>query len=161
MFELEVNLESLKEQGMQLVNSAKKTAIDLAGKGKSQLDLINQQARLSKAQRQLGALVYSLHKSGEENQPLVDKYIEAIDEIEDAIAEIKAQMTPAEEAETAEAEEEAPAEEPPADEEPAEEEPVEEEPVEPRGATKVCPVCGAVIDADALFCNHCGAQCEE
>ena len=28
----------------------------------------------------------------------------------------------------------------------------------PRGETKVCPVCHAEVDADALFCNHCGAQ---
>ena len=57
MFELDI--EMLKEQGLQLVDSAKKTAQDLADKGKNKLDLLNQQARLSKAQRQLGALVYS------------------------------------------------------------------------------------------------------
>ena len=62
MFELDI--EMLKEQGLQLVDSAKKTAQDLADKGKNKLDLLNQQARLSKAQRQLGALVYSLHKAG-------------------------------------------------------------------------------------------------
>ena len=80
MFELDI--EMLKEQGLQLVDSAKKTAQDLADKGKNKLDLLNQQARLSKAQRQLGALVYSLHKAGEENQPLVDKYIDAVAEVE-------------------------------------------------------------------------------
>ena len=68
MFELDI--EMLKEQGLQLVDSAKKTAQDLADKGKNKLDLLNQQARLSKAQRQLGALVYSLHKAGEENPAL-------------------------------------------------------------------------------------------
>lgn len=61
MFELDI--EMLKEQGLQLVDSAKKTAQDLADRGKNKLDLLNQQARLSKAQRQLGALVYSLHKA--------------------------------------------------------------------------------------------------
>ena len=95
----EVDIEMLKEQGLQLVDTAKKTALDLADKGKNQLELLNQQARLSKAQRQLGALVYSLHKAGEENQPLVDKYIEAISGIEKNIEEIKARMTPAERAE--------------------------------------------------------------
>ena len=143
MFELDI--EMLKEQGLQLVDSAKKTAQDLADKGKNQLDLLNQQARLSKAQRQLGALVYSLHKAGEENQPLVDKYIEAIEEIEKSIEEIKANMTPEEYVE-----EETPADEP--------EEEVEEEPVKLRGETKICPVCKAEVDGDALFCNHCGAQ---
>ena len=55
MFELDI--EMLKEQGLQLVDSAKKTAQDLADKGKNKLDLLNQQARLTKAQRQLGAQV--------------------------------------------------------------------------------------------------------
>lgn len=150
MFELDI--EMLKEQGLQLVDTAKKTAQDLADKGKNQLDLINQQARLSKAQRQLGALVYSLHKAGEENQPLVDKYIEAVAEVEKAIEEIKANMTPEEYMEaTAQAEEDTAAPE-------EEEEEIEEEPVQLRGETKICPVCKAEVDGDALFCNHCGAQ---
>ena len=98
MFELDI--EMLKEQGLQLVDSAKKTAQDLADKGKNKLDLLNQQARLSKAQRQLGALVYSLHKAGEENPALVEKYIDAVAEVEKAIEEIKANMTEDERAST-------------------------------------------------------------
>ena len=43
---------------------------------------MNAQSKLYKAQRQLGALVYSLAKGNEENQPLVDKYIEMIANIE-------------------------------------------------------------------------------
>lgn len=150
MFELDI--EMLKEQGLQLVDNAKKTAQDLADKGKNQLDLMNQQARLSRAQRQLGALVYSLHKAGEENQPLVDKYIEAVAEVEKAIEEIKANMSPEEymaAEEEVQAQEKVPVEE---------EEEIEEEPVQLRGETKICPVCKAEVDGDALFCNHCGAQ---
>ena len=161
MFELDIDM--LKEQGIQLFDTAKKTAQDIADKGKNQLELLNQQARLSKAQRQLGALVYSLHKAGEENQPLVDKYIDAVAEVEKTIEELKANMTPEECAacEPEEAEEfvvdepAAPAEEAPA-EEPEEE--IEEEPIKLRGETKICPVCKAEVDGDALFCNHCGAQ---
>ena len=92
MFELDIN--KIKEQSMQFVDTAYKAAMDIADKGKNQLDLASQQNRLAKAQRQLGALVYSLHKADEENQPLVDKYIEYIAEIEKAIEEIKARMTP-------------------------------------------------------------------
>lgn len=143
MFELDI--EMLKEQGLQLVDSAKKTAQDLADKGKNKLDLLNQQARLSKAQRQLGALVYSLHKAGEENPALVEKYIDAVAEVEKAIEEIKANMTDDERAEV-EAQEA------------AEDEKIEEEPIQLRGETKTCPVCKAEVDGDALFCNHCGAQ---
>ncbi len=151
----EIDMEMLKEQGLQFVDTAKKAAQELADKGKNQLELLNQQARLSKAQRQLGALVYSLHKAGEENQPLVDKYIAAVAEVEKAIEDIKASMTPEERAE-AEAQETSEAEEPVVSEEPEEE--IEEEPVKLRGETKICPVCHAEVDADALFCNHCGAQ---
>ena len=150
MFELDI--EMLKEQGLQLVDSAKKTAQDLADKGKNKLDLLNQQARLSKAQRQLGALVYSLHKAGEENPALVEKYIDAVAEVEKAIEEIKANMTDDERAEV-EAQETAETEAAP-----AEDEEIEEEPIQLRGETKTCPVCKAEVDGDALFCNHCGAQ---
>ncbi|MGN0974683.1 MAG: zinc-ribbon domain-containing protein [Gemmiger sp.] len=161
MFEL--NIDALKEQGLQFVDTAKKTAINLADKGKNQLDLVEQQAKLSKAQRQLGALVHSLHKSGEENQPLVEKYLAAIDEIEKEIEAIKARMTPDErvEADKAEATEEPVVpQEPVAAPEP-EEPAVEEEAYEDIASnreTKDCPVCGAKVDVDALFCNHCGAQ---
>ena len=47
--------------------------------------------------------------------------------------------------------------EPATGEEAAEEE-IEEEPIKLRGETKICPVCKAEVDGDALFCNHCGAQ---
>ena len=61
--------------------------------------LVNEQGKLLKAQRQLGALVYSLAKGKEENQPLVDKYIEMIDTIEQEITRLKATLTPVEAAE--------------------------------------------------------------
>lgn len=158
MFELDI--EMLKEQGLQLVDSAKKTAQDLADKGKNKLDLLNQQARLSKAQRQLGALVYSLHKAGEENPALVEKYIDAVAEVEKAIEEIKANMTDDEraEVEAQEAAENIESEAAPEEAAPAEDEEIEEEPIQLRGETKTCPVCKAEVDGDALFCNHCGAQ---
>ncbi len=73
--------------------------MDLAEKGKTQALLVNEQGKLLKAQRQLGALVYSLAKGNEENQPLVDKYIEMIDTIEQEITRLKATLTPAEAAE--------------------------------------------------------------
>ena len=158
MFELDI--EMLKEQGLQLVDSAKKTAQDLADKGKNKLDLLNQQARLSKAQRQLGALVYSLHKAGEENPALVEKYIDAVAEVEKAIEEIKANMTDDEraEVEAQEAAENTESDAAPEEAAPAEDEEIEEEPIQLRGETKTCPVCKAEVDGDALFCNHCGAQ---
>ena len=158
MFELDIDM--LKEQGMQLFDTAKKTAQDIADKGKNQLELLNQQARLSKAQRQLGALVYSLHKAGEENPALVEKYIDAVAEVEKAIEEIKANMTDDEraEVEAQEAAENTESDAAPEEAAPAEDEEIEEEPIQLRGETKTCPVCKAEVDGDALFCNHCGAQ---
>lgn len=51
MFELDIN--KIKEQSMQFVDTAYKAAMDIADKGKNQLDLASQQNRLAKAQRQL------------------------------------------------------------------------------------------------------------
>ena len=154
----ELDFDKIKEQSMQFVDVAKKTAMDLADKGKNQLDLINQQAQLSKAQRQLGALVYSLHKSGEENQPLVDKYIEHIASIEAAIEEIKSRMTADEAAQAEEAAAQATDVADTAEAAAPEEVFEEEEELESNQPTKVCPVCNAKVDVDALCCNHCGAQ---
>ena len=156
MFELDIN--KIKEQSMQFVDTAYKAAMDIADKGKNQLDLASQQNRLAKAQRQLGALVYSLHKADEENQPLVDKYIDAVAEVEKSIEELKANMTPEECAACESEEEEQIIEDEPATGEEAAEEEIEEEPIKLRGETKTCPVCKAEVDGDALFCNHCGAQ---
>ena len=160
MFELDI--DKIKEQSLQIVDIAKKTAIDLADKGKNQLEIINLQTQLSKAQRQLGALVYSLHTTGEENQPLVDKYIQNIADIEAAIADVKARMTDAEVAAAERTADDASdvvdtAEAATPEEEFAEGEP-EPDPYDVQHPTKTCPVCNANVDVDALFCNHCGAQ---
>lgn len=127
--------------GSGICRKRKNAALDLAEKGKTQALIVNEQGKLLKAQRQLGALVYSLAKGKEENQPLVDKYIEMIDHIEQEIARLKASLTPAEAAEVEYVvHEEAPA---------AEAAPEEH---------KACPQCGAPVSDDALFCNKCGAQ---
>ncbi len=96
MFELDI--EMLKEQGLQLVDSDKKTAQDLADKGKNKLDLLNQQARLSKAQRQLGALVSACTRPVRRTRPGREVY-QRRGEVEKAIEEIKANMTDDERAE--------------------------------------------------------------
>ena len=143
-----MDFNKIKEMGLEYAEKGKNAALDLAEKGKTQALIVNEQGKLLKAQRQLGALVYSLAKGKEENQPLVDKYIEMIDNIEQEIARLKASLTPAE---AAEAEyvvhEEVPADQPEA----SAAEAVSEE-------HKACPQCGAPVSDDALFCNKCGAQ---
>ena len=127
-----MDFNKIKAMGLEYAEKGKNAAMDLAEKGKTQAMLVNEQG---KAQRQLGALVYSLAKGKEENQPLVDKYIEMIDTIEQEITRLKATLTPAE---AAEVDYEAPVEEA---EEAAPEQP----------ARKTCPQCGAPVSDDALF----------
>ena len=143
-----MDFNKLKEMGLEYAEIGKNAALALAEKGKTQALIVNEQGKLLKAQRQLGALVYSLAKGKEENQPLVDKYIEMIDSIEGEIARLKSSLTPAETAEVEFTE----AEEPAAEEAPAAPEQPTEEP------RKTCPQCGAPVSDDALFCNKCGAQ---
>ena len=139
-----MDFNKIKAMGLEYAEKGKNAAMDLAEKGKTQALLVNEQGKLLKAQRQLGALVYSLAKGKEENQPLVDKYIEMIDTIEQEITRLKATLTPVE---AAEVDFEAPMEE-------AE----EHAPQDAEPARKTCPQCGAPVSADALFCNKCGAQ---
>ena len=94
-----MDFNKIKEMGLEYAEKGKNAALDLAEKGKTQALIVNEQGKLLKAQRQLGALVYSLAKGKEENQPLVDRYIEMIDHIEQEIARLKASLTPAEAAE--------------------------------------------------------------
>ena len=143
-----MDFNRIKEMGLEYAEKGKNAALDLAEKGKTQALIVNEQGKLLKAQRQLGALVYSLAKGKEENQPLVDKYIEMIDHIEQEITRLKASLTPAEAAEVDYvAHEDEPAAEPEA---PAAE--------AAHAEHKSCPQCGAPVSDDALFCNKCGAQ---
>ena len=125
-----IDIDRILEAGAKAVDTAKKTAADLAREGKRQTDLLALQGKKSKAERQLGALVYSLAKNGEENRPLVEKYIAAIGALDDKIRELKSQPAPEGEA-----------------------------PINmPEPATKTCPQCGCEVEEDALFCPGCGAQ---
>ena len=143
-----MDFNKIKEMGLEYAEKGKNAAMDLAERGKTQAKIVNEQTKLARAQRQLGALVYSLAKGNEENQPLVDKYIEMIDAIEKGLAALRESIgTPAAEA--------APEPEAPADsvtiEFPIDAQPAAEE-------KKTCPQCGAPVSDDALFCNKCGAQ---
>ena len=130
-----MDFNKIKEMGLEYAEKGKNAALDLAEKGRTQAKIVNAQSKLYKAQRQLGALVYSLAKGNEENQPLVDKYIEMIANIEQELSDLKASLEP----DTVIAAE------------PAEEKPEDDE-------AKTCPQCGAPVSDDALFCNKCGAQ---
>ena len=64
---------------------------ELAQKGRLQAQLLKLENRLSRAQRQLGALVYTLRKTGTENEALVARYVDAIAELETQIAALRAE----------------------------------------------------------------------
>ena len=89
-----MDFNKIKEMGLEYAEKGKNAALDLAEKGRTQAKIVNAQGKLYKAQRQLGALVYSLAKGNEENQPLVDKYIEMIANIEQELSDLKASLEP-------------------------------------------------------------------
>ncbi|MFI3169279.1 MAG: zinc ribbon domain-containing protein [Faecalibacterium sp.] len=94
-----MNLNQLKDTSITYLQKGKDMAVDAAEKSRVEVLVLNNKARLYRAQRQLGALVYSLAKGHEENQPLVDKYVSVIASIEKEIETLKASLTPAQKAE--------------------------------------------------------------
>lgn len=145
-----MDFNKLKEMGLEYAEKGKNAAMDLAERGKIQAKIVSAQTKLAKAQRQLGALVYSLAKGHEENQPLVDKYIEMIDTIEQELSALKAtagftavEVEPEEAAKESE------------DNSITMDFSIDKDDSDPH---KTCPQCGAPISDDALFCNKCGAQ---
>ena len=146
-----MDFNKIKEMGLEYAEKGKNAAMDLAERGKTQAKIVSEQTKLAKAQRQLGALVYSLAKGNEENQPLVDKYIEMIGTIEDNIAALKESLGPAAEIIIQDLN----AEPAPAD---VTADVTAEPAANPEPDKKTCPQCGAPVSEDALFCNKCGAQ---
>lgn len=149
-----MDFNKLKEIGLEYVEKGRLAAADLTEKGKIQTRILTDQAKLIRAQRQLGVLVYSLAKGNEENQPLVDKYIDMIGAIEQEISQLKAKLTPAEVQEVERAV--ADVEIDPADVMDQSEDAAE--PMETAEADHCCPQCGAPVEPGSLFCNKCGAQ---
>ncbi len=136
---MEFDFDKLLQKGEQMVGAVQKTAGELAHKGKAQLDLAAAQSKLSKAQRQLGELVYEMARNGEENRLLVQKYVDAIGEIQQEISDIQEGKPAAQAAQ-----------------EPAQA--AAQEPEEQTEAPRACAQCGAEVPEGAVFCSRCGAQ---
>ncbi len=81
-----ITFNQFKRGAAVLADTALKTGTEIAERGKKQVDLMALRTKLSKAQRELGALVYSLHKNGEENPELVEKYIRVVASVEAELA---------------------------------------------------------------------------
>ncbi len=124
-----IDFDALKKSAAAVADSALRATVDLAGKGKQQMDRLALENRLRRAQQELGALVYALHRAGEENPQLVQRYI-------DAVAQLDEQLSAMSEAACARQ----PAAEP--------------RPQQP----DCCPHCGAEVQPGATFCGCCGAK---
>ena len=136
-----MDFNKIKEMGLEYAEKGRNAAMDLAERGRTQAKIVSEQTKLARAQRQLGALVYSLAKGNEENQPLVDKYIEMIGSIEANLNALRESLGPAAEVITHDLDEL-----------------TVEKDKKPDTDKKTCPQCGAPVSEDALFCNKCGAQ---
>ena len=80
----------LKQAGAQVADSAMRTAGTLYEKGKKEARLVALESKLGRAQRELGALVYSLRRTGEENEAFIEGLCEDIAAIEAKIAALRA-----------------------------------------------------------------------
>lgn len=86
------------EKSANVADKVAKVAGEYIDKGKDKIDEMNLRSELSKAQRQLGVLVYTMHKTGEHNEELFQQYIDDIDKIEKQIENLNAETEAAEEA---------------------------------------------------------------
>ena len=131
-----MDFDKLKATGLEYAERGKKAAQGLTERARIETRILSDQTKLTRAQRELGALVYSLAKNGESNQPLMDKYIDEISALEQEIEQLRASVSSGATVVPEGAEAEA-AEEP---------------------AARVCPQGGAEVPEDALFCSKCGSQ---
>lgn len=88
--------DKLLDAAGRMVDAAAKTTTKLVDAGRRKVDVATLQGKLSRAQKQLGALTYQLHKSDTRNEALVEKYIREIDRIKLELAAHEAPVEPAE-----------------------------------------------------------------
>lgn len=77
-----MDLNELRSLAANVTGKVVSATEELVEKGKKQVDILSLENKLAKAQRQLGALVYSLSRSGQQNPALVQKYIDEIAQLE-------------------------------------------------------------------------------
>lgn len=81
--------DNLLESSAKVADKVAKVTGEYIDKGKDKINELSLENELGKAQKQLGALVYALHKSGETNDELVSQYIEDIAKIEAQLEEAR------------------------------------------------------------------------
>lgn len=80
-------LEWLADEAGRMVDKAGRVAETLVNEGRNTAEKVALQARLAKLQRQLGALVYSQRKAGEQNEAMVEWYISEMDGVKTQLAQ--------------------------------------------------------------------------
>ena len=123
--------DNLLENSAKMADKVVKVTGEYIDKGKEKINELSLENELSKAQKQLGALVYALHKTGESNDELVNQYIEEIAKIEKQLEEVRDEDC--EEAEVV----------------------IDIEPEDIK-EVKYCRNCGKDVDDDDAFCKNCG-----
>lgn len=122
--------DNLLENSAKMADKVVKVTGEYIDKGKEKINELSLENELSKAQKQLGALVYALHKTGESNDELVNQYIEEIAKIEKQLEEVR-------------------------NENGEENVVIDIEPEEIK-EVKYCRNCGTDVDSDDAFCKNCG-----
>ena len=79
-------MEKFDKLYSKVADGAAKITGQLVSKSKAQLDRASLHAKLAKTHRQLGALVYTMKKNGDENEPMLAWYIAEIDRIKAKLA---------------------------------------------------------------------------
>ena len=122
--------DNLLENSAKMADKVVKVTGEYIDKGKEKINELSLENELSKAQKQLGALVYALHKTGESNDELVNQYIEEIAKIEKQLEEVRNENS-------------------------EENVVIDIEPEEIK-EVKYCRNCGKDVDSDDAFCKNCG-----
>lgn len=81
--------EEIIEASAKVADQVAKVAGEYIDKGKDKITKLSLENDMSKAQRQLGALVYVMHKTGENNPELLEQYISDVARIELQLATFK------------------------------------------------------------------------
>ena len=83
--------ENILESSAKVADKVAKVTGEYIDKGRDKLDEMSLKNELSKAQKQFGVLVYALYKAGEQNDELVQKYIDDIARIEGQLEALRAE----------------------------------------------------------------------
>ena len=96
---MQSKLDKLRQAAGSAANEAVRVTGDLVNKANDKASELAISAKISKLQRQLGALVYALRKNGEENEPMIQWYMTEIDRLKTQMPENRAPYEASEPAE--------------------------------------------------------------